>query len=104
MVSRTLRYRVEIQDSTYVADSRGGQSETWETTSKRWADIRALAGKELYFAQLEHRKITHRVRLRIGKFDAQKQRIKWGDRYLKAVFVRDPMPRNTRYLEIMCSE
>lgn len=100
-----LRYRVEIQTATYTSDSRGGHSESWSTTDYRWADIRPLAGREFLFAEIEGRKITHRIIMRTITLDAQKQRIKFGDRIFKIQYPRDPLPGNMRgYVEIMVVE
>ena len=104
VAARSLRYRVEVQDSTYTTDARGGHTETWATTSERWANITPLSGRELFFAQLENRKVSHRIELRMTDLDPQKQRIKYGDRIFQVVHVKSPLPRNRRMMELMAVE
>ena len=100
-----LRHRVEVQDATYVSDSRGGFTETWATSSTIWADVIPLSGRELFYADLESRKVTHRIVMRPRSLDAQKQRIMFGDRMFKIQYVRDPLPGAMRgYIEVMVTE
>ena len=64
-----------------------------------------LFGRELFYADLESRKVTHRIVMRPRSLDAQKQRIMFGDRLFKIQYVRDPLPGAMRgYIEVMVTE
>lgn len=84
MQAGKLRHRVQIERATTGAqDATGSVSLAWASLGAFWAEIRPLAGRELYAAQQVQADLTHSIRLRgnsITTTITARDRIKFGSR------------------------
>jgi len=100
--SGELRYRVEIEQRTEVADGIGGFTTTWSRYCYLRAGIWPLRGSEVIEAgRLEHR-ITHRIKTRYKSGIEANMRVKHGSRYFDIiqVIVRDEKNHEMEFLAV----
>jgi SPP1 family predicted phage head-tail adaptor len=93
MRAGSLRHRVAIQTPVETND-HGSITLSWSTAATRWAEIRALSGRELAVARQQQSQVTHEVELRSpGVTVTPKNRILYGSRVLQIESIRDPSER-----------
>ncbi len=107
MRSGPLRTRITIERPTTTLNDFGQENEDDTTTvvATRWAQVRALNGKELSIAQQTNAQITHEVRMR---YDASlnlssKDRLTFSGRTLEIATPPVSDDRNREYV-FQCAE
>lgn len=59
-----LRQRIEFQSSNDTPDGAGGITRGWQHHAYAWAEIRAIAGKEMLDNEQLQNPVTHRIIMR----------------------------------------
>jgi SPP1 family predicted phage head-tail adaptor len=98
-----LRHRVALQSCTTAKDAAGEDIRTYSTYDTVWAEIKALAGRELESAQQISEEITYKINIRYHTTVVSDHRILFGARIFEIVTVTDPDERNIE-LNLMCKE
>jgi SPP1 family predicted phage head-tail adaptor len=98
-----LNKRVEIQAVQSTKNGRGGQVETWNSERTVWAAIEPTGGWEKFTSGKTEATVTHKVRMRYFPNLTAAKRLKYGERILHILLVRDIDERHAVY-ELKCEE
>jgi SPP1 family predicted phage head-tail adaptor len=98
-----MRHRVVIQEAATTADSFGAPSLAWTDAAERWAEVRPLAGRELWEARSVRPDVTHAVTLRYYEGLTPRHRLVHEGRVLRVESVLNPDGRK-RFHELLCKE
>lgn len=101
----SMREQITLQTEARVADGGGGYAQSFTTSYKVYASVKALSGNEQY----QQGQITDTqqyefiIRYRSDKTVTAKNRILWGTRVFQIKSVINDMERN-KYLVITAAE
>jgi SPP1 family predicted phage head-tail adaptor len=102
---RGLRHTVEIQSlsGSTTADAYGQTQKAFATVETVQAAITPLDGQELILARQVSEQASHKVEMYNTTTVTPRARLKYGDRVLNIVSVKNVGERD-RWLEILCGE
>lgn len=98
-----LRHRIKIQEQARTSDGAGGSTIAWNTIATISARVLPLAGQELFEAQKQNPKVSHRVEARYRAGVTAKNRILFDSRILNIEAVANLEERG-REMHLMCEE
>lgn len=99
-----MKFRVEIQSRTGVADGMGGQTVSWTTTATVWADIQPLSMIERTQADRLLGDATHKLIIRNRALAPTTQRILYGSRQFNIVSIVNPDLANSHLVVLVREE
>jgi SPP1 family predicted phage head-tail adaptor len=103
MHTGTLRKRITIQAETSTPDSAGGYALSWTDVATVWADIKPESGREVFIAQHNEGRVTHRVTLRYYAGITTDMRVLYGSRVFNIRGVLNPNEAN-QWTELLVEE
>ncbi|WP_193175909.1 phage head closure protein [Oricola nitratireducens] len=98
-----LRHEMALQQAVRVADTLGGQTETWQTLATVWAHLVPATASPVRRADGEEAEITHHVVLRADAGVQRGMRLVTGERVFAIRAVRD-LDETGRYLLCLTRE
>ena len=99
-----MKFRVEIQSRTGVADGMGGQTVSFSTTATVWADIKPLSMIERTQADRLLGDATHELIMRNRALAPTTQRILYGARQFNIVSIVNPDLANSHLVVLVREE
>ena len=101
----SLNKPATLEVKTYVKDSIGGHSETFETlVDPYWVKIKPVRGTEIFQVAQRFSSVTHILEGRYQDgLSAKTNRIKYGNRIFRIEAILNPDERNET-VEFMCEE
>lgn len=97
------RHRVLIQEAKETRTDKGSVSVQWLTVWKRWAEITAVSGSEVYAGRTLHAETSHLVVFNFVKGLTVKHRVLFGGRVLDIQAINDIEERG-KFHELQCTE
>lgn len=101
-MSKRLNERVTVQRSSTVSDGAGGRTVTWAESSKQWAHVRAVRGKEEERLGRVVGVETYVVTMRYGIDVLASDRLIWDTKTLQISGPAQDRDGNKRYLTLEC--
>ena len=98
-----LRYQVDLQSATNTRDSGGGLSQSFNSVSKIFADIRPQSGDETFRQGKMQEKLTHNIIIRFKTGVTTSQRIVYKSRVFNIRSIINVDERD-RFLMLKCVE
>lgn len=97
----SMRQRILFQQRSPGVDALGQPSTTWLTVCEVWAEITALAGRELTVGRLERAESSTRLVVRYRSGLSTAMRVQHGANFYDITEISD-LDGRKRYLQIMC--
>lgn len=98
-----LRHTVTLQERTTADDGAGGVTETWVDVDHIPARVMPLAGTELFAAQQNMSRVSHRIEMRYRDDVVSQMRLLYRERVFDIQAVINVGERD-RELHLMCEE
>lgn len=102
MLSR-LRQRIEFQSPNDAPDGAGGVTRGWQHHAYAWAEMRAIAGKEMLDNEQLQSPVTHRIAIRYRDDITTAMRVVYDSRVFNVRSVVNRAEKSA-FLELLAEE